>query len=141
MSTGLLVPLIFLLVCVGGLGLQASKVWKGDEKAVGTIVTGFSTFPFASNTKRGMARGIVPLTAQLFFLMVAVISAVVGMSGGHRGQLTPGLAVALVAFAGALVSFGLHLAVIWFNRPSFLVPPSMRADLGIFQRPRFDEPA
>ncbi|MFE1318412.1 hypothetical protein [Kitasatospora phosalacinea] len=74
----------------------------------------------------------------VLFLLVFVGGAV-GMSGAHRGEPTPGVLVAAAALTVFLLGFGLLFSIVRFNCPKFLVPPGMRDEIGIFQKPHWDE--
>jgi hypothetical protein len=130
--------LALLLLAVASYATwQAVRVWRGDEKAVRAAISPSPGFPTDGVTQRGVARGTVLLAAQAHLLLVVFVGGVLGMRGAHPGEPTPGVLIAAAALAAFLVSFGLLLSIVWFNRPKFLVPPGMRDEIGIFQKPRW----
>ncbi|WP_377272886.1 hypothetical protein [Peterkaempfera sp. SMS 1(5)a] len=122
--------------CVRDSCWRLPKVWRGDERTVQKMVLGFTAWPVSSETRRGMVRGALPLTASGFFVGTTVLSGLVlgGQSSDSSGAGTVAAVCFLVSLAALVLSVGLHLGIILFNRPRLLVPPSMRGDRGVWQR-------
>lgn len=78
-------------------------------------------------------------------LHAAVMGSIAGMllaggflpagTGGPQAPFTLATGIAAACFLAALLcmfaAIGLTMSVVWFNRPSFVVPPHRRADLGV----------
>jgi hypothetical protein len=108
-------------------GRQALRLW-GNPGYLDRMMLASRVLPFRQDVRRGAVRGAVPLSAALALAAAGVlVFAVFRPAPGRPG----GGAVAVVAcFALMLIAFGFHFAIIWFNRPRWLVPPHMRADEG-----------
>lgn len=131
---GLVFALIFLVAVVGTVYRLAFKVWQGDERSLRTMRSSLTAFPFGNGVKNGMVRASVALAAQVTCIIGAVVSGVIGTDGTPRGQLSPGLVVAFVFLAGVVLLMGVEILIICVNRPSFLVPPSLRNERGTLQK-------
>ena len=134
MSAALGGSLVFLGLVAVTLVLLIVRLWRGESKVAETLEIGFAATPFRGDVKHGMVRGIVPLAAQIVFIIATVVSAVAGMSSWHGGtKLTPLMLIALANLIAMLVAFVLHFSVIYFNRPRWLVPPFMRHEPGVIE--------
>ena len=131
---GLAVALVLLLLAVGFLYWMAFRAWKGDERALRSMRTSLGAIPFGDGVKDGMVRGTVALAGQVTCIIGAVISGVIGMQGTPRGEMTPGIILAFVFLGGVVLLFGVQILIICINRPSFLIPPSLRNDRGALQK-------
>lgn len=82
---------------------------------------------FDAESRAGVDRGIV-----VFSSMCASLAAILafGAAGGsHLGSEIASIGV-LASLAALLISLGLFLDIMYFNRPRFLVPPHLRGELG-----------
>jgi hypothetical protein len=131
---GLAVALVFLLSAVGFLYRTAFRAWQGDERTLRRLRISLSALPFGDGVKDGMVRATVALAAQVSCILGAAVSALAGIHGTRRGQLTPGIDLAFAFLGGVVLFFGVQLLIISVNRPSFLVPPSLRGDRGALQK-------
>jgi hypothetical protein len=77
-----------------------------------------------------MTRGMLPAVAGVGFVGIAIaVSA--GLPSGPVAHDNPGFVLATACFVVGVVSIGLSLSIILFNRPLTLVPPYMRGEDGL----------
>jgi hypothetical protein len=92
---------------------------------------------FAPDVRRALER-----TATLYAVVMGSIAAMLlagaflpAGTGGSQAPFTlaTGIATAcfLVALIGMFAAVGLTVTVVWFNWPSFVVPPHRRTDIGV----------
>ncbi len=111
---------------------QMPKYWRGDLVRLherGT--TGW--WPFGEALRRGFLRTLhLGVAASLLVVVTLVLLALreVVTSEAMRSVVDTASNATLIAFLGILV---VDLAVIFFNRPKWLVPPPYRADVGAVQ--------
>jgi len=86
--------------------------------------------PFGYATSRGVTRGMLGLWSGLAFLGAGTI-AVATLPSGTTHTASPGLVTAVVLYGVGLFGIALNVAIVWFNRPRFLVPPHMRDEDGL----------
>jgi hypothetical protein len=108
---------------------KAIRLWRHPE-VVDDFSTAFAFLPFGEDVRRGEVRSVL-------LTVVSLWSAAVLFVGGLTltEEETSGLNASDYTAAGAVVVILLcilcEVAVILFNRPKFVVPPHMRADLGV----------
>lgn len=127
---GIVAGILALLAAVTFGRLTSRRMWRDPAYAEMTAQTMY-TRPFSSYaTRRGMARGSLPMWAGIGFAGVGVL-ATTALPSGHVDRTSPVFIIAGVGYALALVGFGLNMWIVWFNRPRLLVPPSMRDEEGL----------
>jgi hypothetical protein len=130
MSVGGLVAGIVMVVAALVFGpWLCVKVWR-DPAYADTISRGGRMLPFGYATSRGVTRGLLGLWSGLAFLGAGTI-AVALLPSGTTGQASPDLVTAIVLYGLGLLGIALNVAIVWFNRPRFLVPPHLRDEDGL----------
>jgi len=119
---------VILAAIAGFSGWQASRLWR-DPGYLDRMMLASRVLPFGKDVRRGAARGAFPLSAALALAAAGVL--VFAVFRPVRGQVSGGAMAGVACFGLMLIAFGFHFAIIWFNRPLWLVPPHMRADAGI----------
>jgi hypothetical protein len=79
---------------------------------------------FDAESRAGVDRGIV-----VFSSMCASLAAILAFGAAGGSHLGSEIA-SIGALAALLISLGLFLDIMYFNRPRFLVPPHLRGELG-----------
>lgn len=80
---------------------------------------------FDAESRAGYDRGILVFGLMCAFFAAILVFGAVG--GPHPGRGAASLGI-LVSVAGMLVSLGLFMSIMYFNRPRFLVPPHLRGE-------------
>jgi hypothetical protein len=130
MSVGGLVAGIIMLAAALIFGpLLCIRAWR-DPGYADMITRGGRMLPFGYATSRGVTRGMIGLWAGVGFIGAATIAVAFGPSGTTH-TLGPALTTAVVLYGVGLFGIALNVAIVWFNRPRFLVPPHMRDEDGL----------
>lgn len=133
MDIGLIFPLVFIVVCVIGLMPTVRRIWRGDERTTRRMRNAFVVFPVNSDVRQAMVRAVVALLLQLSLMLAAMIAMVIGMARWDGGsKVTLWTVSGIVAFAAAMAMVAVQAAIVWFNRPRFLVPPPLRGEAGVW---------
>lgn len=132
MSAWLVVVLMGLPLMIAALALQTLRLWRGQAEVARRMEIGLGAAPLRPDVRRGVVRGAAAQMLALVFLLGAGITAHLAQSTWHGGsKITPLSMTAVGALVGLVVSVGLLLSVIWFNKPGLIVPPFMRDELGV----------
>ncbi|MGW3245496.1 hypothetical protein [Streptomyces sp. NPDC001070] len=117
-------------LCWAGAGISVRSAWLAwHDSPRFHVVPGSRFHPFDPSRVRGHKRGLVPWAG-------ISLGAGLCLTGGFLIGWFEGVTVAagsILTALGVLMSalgFGLHLTILWFNRPRFLVPPHLRDDPG-----------
>ncbi|WP_069764876.1 hypothetical protein [Streptomyces sp. LUP47B] len=109
-----------------------ARVWRDPERA-DRMTAALTGFPLGTEVRRGLVRGTVLNTANMFLLGTSLMCGALWEQQGAPGEGI--LFWSVLACVGlTLVSVVLGLAVIWFNVPTRLVPPHMRDEVGLVTR-------
>jgi hypothetical protein len=119
---------VVLAGIAGFSGWQAFQLWR-DPRYVSRMMLAGSILPFSKDVRRGAVRGALPLSVGVALAAAGLLA--FSVSRPAPGHPTARAIVAVVFFGLMLVAFGCHFAIIWFNRPRWLVPPHMRAEGGM----------
>jgi hypothetical protein len=123
------------LIGLGGL-VMLPRVWGGYLRRQDTLLRGrlrshgeltFIWWPLGDATRRGLMRGVVPMT-------FAICGAVIGYwvmdlaagQGPDRYHSRPARLTAAITAAWFGIGWVLLLTIMFFNRPTLLVPPEQR---------------
>lgn len=118
--------IICLLVAVMMLR-RGTLLWHRDRRMPKSLVSGVF---FSRAFHYGIERAMLPMAAAGVFLAAAVL--ISPWSGGGSSHLTGARWwLGVIAASGIGASMGLTLAIIYFNRPRWIVPPFMRSEQGI----------
>jgi len=118
--------IICLLVAVMMLR-RGLILWHRDRRLPKNLVTGVF---FSRAFHYGIERAMLPMAACGVFMTAAVL--ISAWTGAGNSQLTGARWwLGVIAVSGITVSVGLTLAIIYFNRPRWIVPPFMRSEQGI----------
>lgn len=109
----------------------APRIWRDPDQAR-RMTYALTGFPFGTEVRRGMIRGTVLNTANIFLFGTAFLCGGFWQSQGTPDGILPWVILACVALT--FVSVVLGLAIIWFNVPTRLVPPHMRDEVGLVTR-------
>jgi hypothetical protein len=106
---------------------RALVLWHRDGRLRKTLVRGVY---FSRAFHYGLERAMLPMAACGVFVAAAVLIA--PWSGSGNSRLTGAQRwLEGVALSGMTVSMGVTLAIVYFNRPRWIVPPFMRSEKGI----------
>ena len=104
------------------------RAWRHGDRTFSRIPNSFLAAEYRAGVDRSELVGAVGFF--LFGLML-ILGAAIGSNGIDAG-MNPIAKWALGATGvSVMVSFGLVYAIIFYNRPRFLVPPSFRDELGV----------
>jgi hypothetical protein len=109
-----------------------ARVWRDPERADRMTAT-LTGFPFGTAVRRGLVRGTVLNTANMFLLGAGLMCGALWEQQGAPDE-GPFFWGVLACVGLTLVSVVLGLAIIWFNVPTRLVPPHMRDEVGLVTR-------
>lgn len=126
---------LFAVAVVLALAVQA--VWSAciAWRAPGEVVNRIPfvrSLPVGRDTRIALSRAMVPLAAVYFFILAIIL--LTFSLGGHSVHSPQGRVLqpfAFTAMGGMMASLLAIFAVVWFNRPKFLVPPSRRQEAGL----------
>jgi len=117
--------IICLLVTVMMLR-RGMTLWHRDRRLPKNLVSGVY---FSRAFHYGIERAMLPMAAFGVFLAAAVL--ISPWSGAGNSRLTGAhWWLGVIAAGGIGVSMGLTFAIIYFNRPRWMVPPFMRSEQG-----------
>jgi ACR3 family arsenite efflux pump ArsB len=85
--------------------------------------------PLPDDFKTGMERAFAVASAFFYLLCATGVAVLATPSGASSTPLWAGVLLAVLIVL-VLLSVALMFAIIWFNRPRFLVPPHMREQPG-----------
>ncbi|MEU8946051.1 hypothetical protein [Streptomyces sp. NPDC048489] len=111
-------------------------IWRDPEQAR-RVTENLTGFPFGPEVRRGMVRGAVLMTTNMFLLGGGLICGAFWQQRATAGDGTL-LWVFMASVGLTLVSVLLGLLIIWFNLPTALVPPHMRDEAGLVTRKLHD---
>jgi hypothetical protein len=124
-------------ICFGSLFIlpRAWKGWYAEDshgsrgpRTHGDIALFW--WPFGAASRRGAIRGMIPAIAAAWTLLAAGIT--VRLPGFTNGNDQRVLRIVAITLLGCFaVALALHVCVILFNRPKFIVPPPMRDEPGL----------
>ncbi|MFI5797466.1 hypothetical protein [Streptomyces sp. NPDC051677] len=104
---------------------KVTQLWR-DADLVEPFMATFSFMPFGKEVKRGEIRSLALTALSLWGVTVLLFLGLWDVD--ITGPLTVLFAVALVTVLLCLLC---EASVVLFNAPKFVVPPHMRADLGV----------
>ncbi|MFJ9775417.1 hypothetical protein ACIRVF_29885 [Kitasatospora sp. NPDC101157] len=128
MRAGLLIFITLFLLLVDFTFVRAAWLsWHHPARAPRM------TFARSSDpsVRRGHERGVVPFAGGFLLLTVMMFDVFIANSWTGTPKVVAAVIVA-VSMVGFMLGLLLHLTVVWFNWPRFLVPPSLRGDVGVF---------
>lgn len=124
----LLIFITLFLVLVDVTFVRAAWLsWRHPARAPRMTFTRSSD----PSVRRGHERGVVPFAGGFLLLTVMMFDVFIANSWTGTPKLVAAL-IAAVSMVGFMLGLLLHFTVVWFNRPRFLVPPNLRADVGVF---------
>jgi hypothetical protein len=124
---GIVLALLFLIVAVRALR-RGMVLWRSDRRLPKNLV--FNPL-FSREANDGFERAVLPMAAGAA-LLAAVMLVSPPFAGGKGTTLTgTRLWVGVIAGSGMVACVGIALAITYFNRPRWMVPPFMRSELGI----------
>ncbi|MEU3247149.1 MULTISPECIES: hypothetical protein [unclassified Streptomyces] len=128
----LILGAVFLIAGVYHAFRGTPRIWRDPEQAR-RITENLTGFPFGPEVRRGLVRGTVLMTTNMFLLGGGLICGAL-----WQQQTTANDANLLWAFMASvgltLTSVLLGLLITWFNVPKALVPPHMRDEVGLVTR-------
>jgi hypothetical protein len=128
----------YLIYGAGGLMMVAAttvgtrlsvRVWRNPTYAELLGQAG-RVLPFSYATSRGVTRGTPPLWADVGFIGAGTLAAA-ALSNRPVHSALSALSIGIICYAPGVASMALNLWIVWFNRPSWLVPPHMRGEQGL----------
>ncbi|MGX1546635.1 hypothetical protein [Streptomyces adustus] len=132
MTLGLILGAVFLTAGVYHALRGTPQTWRDPDRARRTT-DALTGLPFGPEVRRGVVRGAVLMTANMFLLGGGLVCGALWSGQGTAGGGT--LFWMFMASVGlTLVSVVLGLLIIWFNVPKVLVPPHMRDEPGLVTR-------
>jgi hypothetical protein len=120
---GAALGIAFAVATLGVWAWTAPRHWRGESRLTGADPPLW--FPFSEPVWRGVVRSYV-VWAPAIALFVGG-SVVAGFSTEGSAAYNAGMAAASVGLFGGSA---LHFAILFFNRPRFLVPPGLRDEPG-----------
>ncbi|MFF2382642.1 hypothetical protein [Streptomyces sp. NPDC058108] len=108
------------------------RIWRDPEQAR-RITENLTGFPFGPEVRRGMVRGTVLMTTNMFLLGGGLICGALWQQQATANDTTL-LWVFMASVGLTLASVLLGLLITWFNVPKALVPPHMRDEVGLVTR-------
>jgi hypothetical protein len=123
---------VFLTAGVHHALRATPRIWRDPEQA-DRATRALTGFPAGPEVRRGLVRGAVLMTVNMFSLGGGLIC---GGLWQRQGAADGGVLfwVFLTSVGLTLVSVALGLLIIWFNVPKVLVPPHLRAETGMVTR-------
>ncbi|GAA4912616.1 hypothetical protein ACFPM3_23945 [Streptomyces coeruleoprunus] len=106
---------------------RAIRLWRHPE-VIDDFSTAFAFLPFGEDVRRGEVRSVLLTVITMWSAAVLFVG---GLTLTEAEISTAGAYVAAGAVLVILLCLLCELSVILFNRPKFVVPPHMRADLGV----------
>ncbi len=104
----------------------APRHWRGESRLSGEQAPPW--FPFGEPVWRGVVRSYVAWTPLVVLMFGG--GAVGALSDESSAAYDAGMAVASVSL---LLGAAVHSAILFFNRPRFLVPPGLRDEPGALE--------
>jgi len=127
MQIGRIAAVIICLLVTVMMLRRGMTLWHRDRRLPKNLVTGVY---FSRAVHYGVERAMLPMAAFGVFLAAAVL--ISPWSGAGNSHLTGARWwLGVIAASGICVSMGLTFAIIYFNRPRWIVPPFMRSEQGI----------
>jgi len=109
------------------------KLWRSDERVLEGMERSLgAVWPYGRTVWRGVLRGLPAIVIGSWFLTMGGLLALAVPAGNPpRSRASTALFTALLlAGVGFCLCFALHIVVILFNRPKWIVPPLKRAEPG-----------
>jgi ABC-type Fe3+-siderophore transport system permease subunit len=122
------IVLVVICLFVAGITLRRGMtLWHRDRRMPKNLVTGVF---FSRAFHYGIERAMLPMAAFGVFLAAAIL---ISVSAGSKNSHLTGARwwLGVIAVSGITVSVALTLAIVYFNRPRWMVPPFMRSEQGI----------
>jgi len=129
-------------VCAVALGvfglLMLPRIWQGWYQGEITIQGRQRTrgqvilfwWPFGETSRRGAVRGAVAIISAWWGALLAIGANEIGLS--TQGDVSHAArTLALLFAASAILALIMHLTIILFNWPKFIVPPPQRSERGV----------
>lgn len=116
------------VLCIGFAGLttrRGLRLWHRAQRLPKNLMMDLY---YSRAVNDGLERAMMPLTAASA-CMAGMFLVWFAARGHHLTGLT--LRLGAIAASGMFVSICISLAIVYFNRPRWLVPPFMRSELGI----------
>ncbi|MFI6967148.1 hypothetical protein [Streptomyces sp. NPDC050255] len=104
---------------------KVTQLWR-DADLVDHFMQTFAFMPFGKEVKRGEVRSLALTVMSLWGVTVLLCLGLLDVD--MTGPVTVLFALTVVVI---LLCILCEVAVVLFNAPKFLVPPHMRADLGV----------
>ncbi|GGP57357.1 hypothetical protein ACFT1B_15890 [Streptomyces griseoincarnatus] len=117
----------FLGIALVFMTWKAIRLWRHPE-VIDDFSTAFAFLPFGKDVRRGEVRSVLLTVITLWSAAVLFVS---GLTLAEDEISTAGAYVIAGAVVVILLCLLCEASVILFNRPKFVVPPHMRADLGV----------
>lgn len=133
--TGTILCILFFAGGTAFNAIRSRQLWSGSADNHIAMVA-FSLFTRSAEVKRGMVRGTLVRTFQtgcIGLFMICVLAAH-GFTAAASSPFMVFIFIGLSCMVIAAIAFVLQLWIIWFNTPKFLVPPTMRSDVGTRQK-------
>jgi hypothetical protein len=106
---------------------QGEVILHGTRRTRGEAI--FFWWPFGESSRRGAIRGVVAIIAAWWGALLAIAANEISLR--TNGDASHGARIAaLFLVACTILCFVLHLTVIFFNWPKFIVPPPQRNERG-----------
>jgi hypothetical protein len=120
------VGIAFTVATVGVWAWTAPRHWRGESRLSGDDAPLW--FPFSEPVWRGVVRSYVVWAPCIALFMGGAV--VAALSPENSAVYNAGMAAATVGLFGGTA---IHLPILFFNRPKFLVPPSLRSEPGAIE--------
>lgn len=108
---------------------KARQLWR-DADQVPFFMGTFTFLPFGEEVKRGEVRSVGLTAASLWGIALLLL-----VTWIDEGSVMAGV-VFLISTCIIVFSLALEVLVVLFNKPKFVVPPHMRAELGVLANRR-----
>jgi hypothetical protein len=116
-----------LLFGLAGVTMRRGlQLWHRDRRLPKNLA--MDIIPYSRAVNDGLERAMMPMTA-CCACYGAMFLAWFAAGGGHPTGVPRWLEA--IAAGGAFVSVCTSFAIVWFNRPRWMVPPFMRSELGM----------
>lgn len=132
MNVGNLVTCAIWLAILLVLLPRIRAIWRGGEALHSLERTWSGMWPYGTRSLRAWVRALIPIYACGYFLLFMTVGVFIRQADR---QMRPFLAgVALIRVIGTITMVALAASIILFNRPKWLVIPTMRSDDGLLTR-------
>jgi len=136
-ATALILATVAMSVLVVRAVPVVMRIWRGDASTVSHLAKGLSTwFPVSQGIASDLVRAapIVAAGTTLVALGVIAAEAILLLDNEGNGHPSSYHWCMRTALIGAALILIVQPAIVLFNQPSILVPPSLREHAGLFPR-------